>query len=63
MTIANAVEKSAGHNGSRIRWTWRFFGATLGLMSDADLRFVSSEGRNYVHGRQAEHRVRARALG
>ena len=36
----------------KVRWTWRFFGAKLGLVGDADLRFVSSEGRNYVHGRR-----------
>ena len=55
--------KTAGQSAHRVRWTWRFFGASIGTAGDADRRSVSSEGRNYVERKQAKRRVRARALG
>jgi len=56
-------DKSAVQSALKVRWTWRFLGAKLGFVGDADLRFVSTERRNYVGGGQAERRVRTRTLG
>jgi hypothetical protein len=63
-TLTHAVQaKSAVQSAPRIQWTPRFFGANIAVVGDADRRFVSSEGRSYAEGNQAECRVRSRALG